>query len=89
MSGQYVYDRSFRCILNNKFRPLGCEFGSKLGLANQVTELTPESKREIFLSSKKCLKHLTFISAIEIRERDLRTSYRKIYLRQVKSSSLI
>ena len=39
MSGhvQYVYDRSFRGILNNEFSQLGCEFGSKLGVANQVT----------------------------------------------------
>ena len=37
MSGQYVYSRSFRGILNNKFSQLGREFGSKLGVANQVT----------------------------------------------------
>ena len=37
MSGQYVYDRSFRGILNNEFSQLGCEFGSKLDVANQVT----------------------------------------------------
>ena len=71
MSGQYVYNRGFRGILNTKFSQLGCEFGSKLGVANQVTWSTPERKREIFLRSKKCLEHLTFISAIEIRERDL------------------
>ena len=37
MSGQYVYSRSFRGILNNKSSQLGREFGSKLGVANQVT----------------------------------------------------